>query len=63
VPSRHSRLGIPPGMPAPPPSQADAAGAREGEEERYGPLVLTRIVKEDGRSLIRFDRADQHERA
>jgi hypothetical protein len=52
-------------MPAPPPSQPDAAGAREGEgeEERYGPLVLTRIVKEDGRSLIRFDRGDQRERA
>ncbi|MGA2006450.1 MAG: hypothetical protein ABSH27_02685 [Solirubrobacteraceae bacterium] len=50
-------------MPAPPPSQADAAGAREGEEEHYGPLVLTRIVKEDGRSLIRFDRVDERERA
>jgi hypothetical protein len=50
-------------MPAPPPTQPDGAAAGEREEERYGPLVLTRIVKEDGRSLIRFDRADQRERA
>jgi hypothetical protein len=27
------------------------------EQERYGPLVLIRIVKDDGRALIRFERA------
>jgi hypothetical protein len=36
----------PPNRPADPPP----------EPERYGPLVVERIVKEDGRSLIRFSR-------
>jgi hypothetical protein len=27
-----------------------------GEPERYGPLVLERIVKDDGRALIRYSR-------
>jgi hypothetical protein len=26
-------------------------------QERYGPLVVRRMVKADGRALIRFDRA------
>jgi hypothetical protein len=29
------------------------------QEERYGPLAVRRTVKEDGRALIRFDRADE----
>ncbi len=28
-------------------------------EERYGPLLVRRMVKEDGRALIRFDRAQE----
>jgi hypothetical protein len=36
----------------------DAAPAEE-RPERYGPLIVRRIVKEDGRQLIRFDRADE----
>jgi len=31
----------------------------EQPPERYGPLIVRRIVKEDGRQLIRFDRADE----
>ncbi|HLW94979.1 MAG TPA: hypothetical protein VKS25_06360 [Solirubrobacteraceae bacterium] len=27
------------------------------DEERYGPLTLVRVVKEDGRALILFARA------
>jgi hypothetical protein len=30
---------------------------QEREQERYGPLVVIRMVKEDGRALIRFERA------
>jgi len=29
--------------------------------ERYGPLIVRRVVKEDGRALIRFDRAGERE--
>jgi hypothetical protein len=36
----------------------DAAPAEE-PLERYGPLIVRRTVKEDGRALIRFDRADE----
>jgi hypothetical protein len=36
----------PPRPPQPPPNPGDAA------EERFGPLRLRRIVKEDGRVLI-----------
>ncbi len=30
--------------------------------ERYGPLLVRRMVKDDGRALIRFDRAEPGER-
>jgi hypothetical protein len=43
-------------QPAAPPPQ------REAEVERYGPLLLRRLVKEDGRSLIRFELAPEGER-
>jgi hypothetical protein len=31
----------------------------DGEEERFGPLALRRLSKEDGRSLILYTRADE----
>jgi hypothetical protein len=46
-------------MPSPP-EAAGPDGGRPGEEqpaERYGPLIVRRMVKEDGRALIRFERA------
>jgi hypothetical protein len=41
-----------------PPEQPPAREPGEDEEERYGPLIVRRMVKEDGRALIRFERAD-----
>jgi hypothetical protein len=46
------------GSPGPPGASdgGDAALPREaGPPERYGPLVLRRFVKEDGRALILFE--------
>jgi hypothetical protein len=40
----------------------DSAPAEE-RVERYGPLIVRRTVKDDGRALIRFDRADEPPRA
>ena len=48
-------------MPPSPPEQPDAAPAGEAEGERYGPLLVARMVKADGRALIRFDRAEPSE--
>ena len=45
-------------MPSAPPEQPPAGDGGEEEGERYGPLIVRRMVKEDGRALIRFDRAD-----
>ena len=45
-------------MPSAPPEQPPAGDGGEAEGERYGPLIVRRMVKEDGRALIRFDRAD-----
>jgi hypothetical protein len=45
-------------MPSAPPEQPPAGDGGEDEGERYGPLIVRRMVKEDGRALIRFDRAD-----
>jgi hypothetical protein len=45
-----------------PPDGAPSAG-EETEVERYGPLIVRRMVKADGRALIRFDRADHDERS
>ncbi|MGD0386500.1 MAG: hypothetical protein ABSB73_10230 [Solirubrobacteraceae bacterium] len=39
------------------------APAEEEPTERYGPLIVRRTVKEDGRALIRFDRADEPPRS
>jgi hypothetical protein len=39
-----------------------AAAGGEDDGERYGPLLVRRMVKEDGRALIRFDRAEPGER-
>ena len=43
-----------PSSPPPPPDPPPAAGT----PERFGPLILRRLVKDDGRALIRFDRAE-----
>ena len=45
-------------MSSAPPEQPPAGDGGEDEGERYGPLIVRRMVKEDGRALIRFDRAD-----
>jgi hypothetical protein len=39
----------------PPPEPRSEAGDRN--EERYGPLRIRRLVKDDGRSLILYRRA------
>jgi hypothetical protein len=44
-------------MPSAPQDEPDAAPADEQPAERYGPLIVRRMRKEDGRALIRFDRA------
>ena len=44
-------------MPSSPPPPLDRPPATE-EPERFGPLVLRRLVKDDGRALILFSRAD-----
>jgi hypothetical protein len=44
-------------MPAAPQDEPDAA-ADEQPPERYGPLVVRRMRKEDGRALIRFERVE-----
>jgi hypothetical protein len=50
-------------MPKAPPEQPSATPPDDDEGERYGPLIVRRMVKEDGRALIRFDRAEPGERA
>jgi hypothetical protein len=50
-------------MPADPRDEPDEAPADELPAERYGPLIVRRMRKEDGRALIRFDRARPPERA
>jgi len=47
--------------PPPQPPQRDhepTAGATAAGEERCGPLLAERFVKDDGRSLIRYRRID-----
>ena len=50
---------------APPPSDRSAQGASPGAgeqaqpPERYGPLALARHVKDDGRALLLFTRAER----
>jgi hypothetical protein len=43
-----------PSSPPPPPDRPPATAA----PERFGPLLLRRLVKDDGRALILFSRAD-----
>jgi hypothetical protein len=47
------------GPSSPPP--ANGAGASGGEQERFGPLLLYRLTKDDGRVLILYSRADEPE--
>ncbi|HXB15802.1 MAG TPA: hypothetical protein VNV44_08670 [Solirubrobacteraceae bacterium] len=42
-----------------PPSRPSGGDAREGGSERYGPLELRRLRKDDGRALIVYARADE----
>jgi hypothetical protein len=50
-------LGMPPAPETPP--DRPPTGERP---ERFGPLVLRRLVKDDGRALILFSRAEDGER-
>ena len=47
--------------PGPPPVEHLSAHVRETgpADERYGPLRVRRYVKEDGRSLILYERAEE----
>jgi hypothetical protein len=45
-------------MPSAPQDEPDAAPPVEQPAERYGPLNVARMRKEDGRALIRFERAE-----
>ncbi len=49
------------GMPPAPETPPDRPPAGE-VAERFGPLVLRRLVKDDGRALILFSRAEDGER-
>jgi hypothetical protein len=53
-----SKYGYTSSMRSAPPEQPPAGEPGEDEAERYGPLIVRRMVKEDGRALIRFERAD-----
>ena len=44
------------GPSSPPP--ANGGGASGGEHERFGPLLLYRLTKDDDRALILYSRAD-----
>ncbi|MGA8217781.1 MAG: hypothetical protein WB771_04385 [Solirubrobacterales bacterium] len=50
-----------------PPPRPSSAKPRPGEEERFGPLYVRRMRKEDGRTLILYEEQgedrDQGERA
>lgn len=53
-----ANVAIPPLVPAFPPDPSDPELApAAGLSEHFGPLVLERLVKDDGRALIRFSRA------
>ncbi len=41
------------------PEPGRAAGLEEETEERFGPLVLRRTTKEDGRALILYSAPDE----
>lgn len=47
--------GISVSMPSAPQDEPDAAAPDEQPAERYGPLIVRRMRKEDGRALIRFE--------
>jgi hypothetical protein len=54
------------GKPTLPPSEgsgaepvADEDGERAGDRERYGPVVIQRHVKDDGRALLLYTHAAQ----
>jgi hypothetical protein len=47
---------------APPPRDAGERPQDPEGEERYGPLGLERIIKEDGRALILYSRVEPPEK-
>jgi hypothetical protein len=49
-----------PGSPAPEPPEAEVA---DDDREHFGPLALRRLTKDDGRSLILYERAASEEDA
>jgi hypothetical protein len=48
--------------PSPPADHRDAPGHGAPEQERYGPLVISRHRKDDGRALILYEHATEPER-
>jgi hypothetical protein len=55
-PEQQSDAGAGERAPAPP---AAGEASREATDERYGPLELTRVRKDDGRSLILYSHDEQ----
>jgi hypothetical protein len=53
-----SGMPSPPSSAARPPNGGDPPDQSLPEPERFGPLLLLRLVKPDGRALILFSRAD-----
>jgi hypothetical protein len=41
------------------PNPADRPPAEEEKEERFGPLAVRRLVREDGRALILYTRVEE----
>ena len=48
-----------PNEPSPEPPPAGRNDAHEPDPERFGPLALQRLEKDDGRSLIIYGRAER----
>ncbi len=49
-----------PGEP-PPAEERSGAAASEDEPERFGPLLVRRLTKKDGRALILYERDDDRD--
>jgi hypothetical protein len=45
----------------PPPAEERSGAGSEDEPERFGPLLVRRLTKEDGRALILYERDDDRE--
>ncbi len=54
--------GKPPEPPAPKPPGGETAGGGTRADERFGPVLIARHSKDDGRALILYRRADANAR-